>query len=165
MEAGARILWRPESGGINAARLEKARRIHSDEQRTRRLTGGPPAVKTRSRHAARAFDDAFDHGGAWPCHCQAWPARRRRAFPSVRGRPKPPQVEGVGWACRTPNWAAPDRIRVWSPRVGAILCPARPKHLWAPRLEMLLTAAPHGHVAGKEVLAVSFLLKMTLIKL
>ena len=102
-------------------------------------------MKTRSRHAAHAFDDAFDHGGAWPCHCQAWPARRRRAFPSVRDRPKPPQVEGVGWACRTQNWAAPDPIRVWAPRVGAILCPARPKcvwaAVWAPRVEMLKTCS------------------------
>ena len=108
MEAGAHILWRPESGGINAARLEKARRIHSGEQRTRRLTGRQPAVKTRSRHAARAFDDAFDHGGAWPC------------VTARRG----PRVGGVRFL---PSRAAPSlpKLRAWAGRAGHKTGPRR----------------------------------------
>ena len=107
MEAGARLLWRPESGGINAVRLEKARRIHSGEQRTRRLTGRPPAVKTRRRHAARAFDDAFDHALSLPGVARASGADVASRFLPSGAAPSLPKLRA--WAGRAGHKTGPRR--------------------------------------------------------
>ena len=120
MEVGARLLWQPESGGISAARLEKARRIHSDEQRTRRLTGRPPAVKTR--------------------HAPLTTAGRGRVT-ARRGLP-------VGGVRFLPSGAAPSlpKLRAWAGRAGHKTGPSRTEFAFGRRewARFCVRHAPNG---------------------